>query len=242
MQCIEACKEPEKSSPGAGIAADELQRAESFANAALAGASCKSEAGLKLLGDIRLAFYAAGASPAQDTQHQSAAQALEGFFTAYDPTPQPASLYCPGSPGLSHKAATAPGVIVGCAGWHCRWESRIKSVQQARRAYARALHLKPDRGSTWGDTACAFYTEAQLRRAHSRLRPQGAEVLYAAAERCAKGAVPLTCIVERAVPSLLVCIRRAAILKQQFGPPCNCRQLHPHLMHSLTACHSFRTI
>lgn len=194
VQCIDACNQPEESSPGAGIAANELQRAESFANAALAGASCKSEAGLKLLGDIRLAFYAAGASPTQDTQHQPAAQALEGIFTAYDPTPQPASLYCPGLPGLSYKAA--PGVIVGCAGWHCRWESRIKSVQQARRAYARALHLKPDRDSAWGDTASAFYIEAQLRRAHSRLHPEGAQVLYAAAERCAKGAVPLTCTVE----------------------------------------------
>ena len=188
------------------------------------------------MGDIRLAFYAAGASPAQDTQHQSAAQALEGFFTAYDPTQQPASLYCPVLPGLSYKAA--PGVIVGCAGCHCRWESRIKSVQQARRAYARALHLKPDRGSAWGDAASAYYIEAQLRRAHSRLHPEAAKVLYAAAEGCAKGAVPLTCMVERAVP----CIRWAAILKEQFSSGYNCRQVHPHIKHSLTVCHPFRTI
>ena len=67
--------------PRAGIAADELQRAEAYASAALSGASCKSEAGLKLLGDIKLAAYAAGSSPAQSFESQSPSELLEAFFS-----------------------------------------------------------------------------------------------------------------------------------------------------------------
>ena len=38
---------------------------------ALSGASCKSEAGLKLLGDIKLAYHAAGTGLAKGTDESS---------------------------------------------------------------------------------------------------------------------------------------------------------------------------
>ena len=67
------------------MAADELHKAESYANAALPGSSHKSEAGLKLLGDIKLACSSCGPSLKQDMQHQTSTDALETFFTRCAP-------------------------------------------------------------------------------------------------------------------------------------------------------------
>ena len=75
-----------------------------------------------------------------------------------------------------------------CLPWR-RWQQRIESVQQARRVYARALHMNPGRSSAWGDAASTFYTEAQLRRAHRRLRPENPDALCRAAVTCVKGAL-----------------------------------------------------
>ena len=63
------------------MAADELQRAEDYACAALRGASHKSEAGLKLLGDIKLAHYAVGPSVKHDMLHRHPTAVLMGLFT-----------------------------------------------------------------------------------------------------------------------------------------------------------------
>ena len=46
---------------------------------ALSGASCKSEAGLKLLGDIKLAYHAAGTGLAQRIDEPSAMHAVESI-------------------------------------------------------------------------------------------------------------------------------------------------------------------
>lgn len=70
-----------RSSLCTGMAADELARAEALMRVALSGNSCKSEAGLKLLGDIKLAYHAAGAGPAQGTDEPSAMHAVEGIFS-----------------------------------------------------------------------------------------------------------------------------------------------------------------
>lgn len=67
------------------MAADELQRAETYANAALCGVSHKSEAGLKLLGDILLARHATGPSPQQEMQHQHPTVNLDALFTRLTP-------------------------------------------------------------------------------------------------------------------------------------------------------------
>ena len=53
--------------------------------------------------------------------------------------------------------------------------------------YARALHMNLNRGSAWGDAASTFYVEAQLRRAHSRLRPEAADALCRKSETCVRG-------------------------------------------------------
>ena len=63
------------------MAADELARAEAFMRVALSRTSCKSEAGLKLLGDIKLAYHAAGTGAAQGTDEFSATHAVEGLFS-----------------------------------------------------------------------------------------------------------------------------------------------------------------
>lgn len=65
----------------AGMAADDLARAEAFMHIALSGASCKSEAGLKLLGDIKLAYHAAGTGLAQGTDESSIVHAVESIFS-----------------------------------------------------------------------------------------------------------------------------------------------------------------
>lgn len=57
----------------------------------------------------------------------------------------------------------------------------------ARRAYSKALHLRPGLGSAWGDLAAGFYHEAQLRRAATQFEPHQAQALRAAAERLIKG-------------------------------------------------------
>ncbi len=72
------------SCPGAGMAADELQRAETYASAALRGSSHKSEAGLKLLGDIKLLRHATGPGPQQELQHQHPT-GLDALFTRCPP-------------------------------------------------------------------------------------------------------------------------------------------------------------
>lgn len=73
------------------------------------------------------------------------------------------------------------------AAFPCRQEGHIRSAQQARRAYAKAVHMKPSRGSAWGDAASALYIEVQLWRSHSRLRPEDAPALLEASERCIRG-------------------------------------------------------
>lgn len=80
--------------------------------------------------------------------------------------------------GASSQAPAAP---------KCRWRRRITSVQQARRVYARALHMNPGRSAAWGDAASTFYVGAQLRRAHPRLRSGDADALCTAAVRFVKG-------------------------------------------------------
>ncbi len=60
-------------------------------------------------------------------------------------------------------------------------------MQAARRAYAKALHVAPQRGTHWGDLAAALQLEAQLRRAHSRMAPNLAPALRALAERMLRG-------------------------------------------------------
>ena len=71
----------------------------------------------------------------------------------------------------------------------CSWKGRIKSVRQARQAYAKAMHVKPDRAAAWGDAASAFYVEAQLRRAHTSMRLEEGSTLTQASERCIRGRV-----------------------------------------------------
>ena len=73
------------SSSGAGMAADELQRAEEYASAALREASHKSEAGLKLMGDIKLARHAAGPSLKRCMQQQDPTAASEALLTGCVP-------------------------------------------------------------------------------------------------------------------------------------------------------------
>ena len=53
--------------------------------------------------------------------------------------------------------------------------------------YARALHMNPGQSSAWGDVASTFYIEAQLRRAHVRLRPEDADALCRESVTCVKG-------------------------------------------------------
>ena len=50
---------------------------------ALSGSSCKSEAGLKLLGDIKLAYHAAGAGAAQGPDESPAMHAVESIFSRW---------------------------------------------------------------------------------------------------------------------------------------------------------------
>ena len=69
------------------------------------------------------------------------------------------------------------------------WKGRIKSVQQARQAYAKAMHVKPDRAAAWGDAASAFYIEAQLRRSHACMRLGDGTALVQASERCIRGRI-----------------------------------------------------
>lgn len=83
-------------------------------------------------------------------------------------------------------SAPQGGTLMNVAPWR-RWQLRIASVQQARRVYARALHMNPGRSSAWGDVASTFYIEAQLRRAHSRLCPEDADALCGASVTCVKG-------------------------------------------------------
>lgn len=60
-------------------------------------------------------------------------------------------------------------------------------MMTARRAFAKALHLAPRQGSSWGDVSATFYHEAQLRRAHPRLDPNQAHQLRTSAERLMRG-------------------------------------------------------
>jgi Flp pilus assembly protein TadD len=62
-------------------------------------------------------------------------------------------------------------------------------MQAARCAYAKALHAAPNRGAYWGDLASSLYLESQLRRAHSKLRPDLAPALSQEAERLLRGAL-----------------------------------------------------
>ena len=48
---------------------------------ALSGSSCKSEAGLKLLGDIKLAYHAAGTGLAQGVDESPIVHAVESIFS-----------------------------------------------------------------------------------------------------------------------------------------------------------------
>ena len=69
-----------------------------------------------------------------------------------------------------------------------RWQLRIESVRQARLAYARSLHLRPNRAGAWGDAGASMYLESQLRRAHPSLAATDAGGLRAASERAVRGA------------------------------------------------------
>ena len=76
---------------------------------------------------------------------------------------------------------------------YIRWEARVSEMRAARRAYAKALHLRPDQGSAWGDAAAAFYLESQLRRAtaQSAVDAEHLRVLRSTAERLTRGARPV---------------------------------------------------
>lgn len=71
-----------------------------------------------------------------------------------------------------------------------RWQARIAEMRGARQAYAKALHLRPDQGSLWGDAAAPFYLESQLRRAvaHSAEPREHPLSLRSSAERLIRGA------------------------------------------------------
>jgi tetratricopeptide (TPR) repeat protein len=75
------------------------------------------------------------------------------------------------------------------------WRGRVTAVQRARRAYLKALHLRPSSAPAWHDVACAFYHESQLQRAHSAAANAGATAppaaLRTAAEACLRGALRL---------------------------------------------------
>ncbi len=83
----------------------------------------------------------------------------------------------------------------------CRWQLRIESVREARRAYARSLHLQPTSAGAWGDVGASFYLESQLRRAHPVLAVTDASGLRAASERAVRGATRpcalLACFLQR---------------------------------------------
>ena len=87
--------------------------------------------------------------------------------------------------------------------WCCSWKGRINSVRQARQAYAKAVHVKPDRAAAWGDAASAFYVEAQLRRAHTSMQLEEGCALTQASERCIRGAVA-------ALPDALILLLQAS--------------------------------
>jgi hypothetical protein len=105
-------------------------------------------------------------------------------------------------------AAPAPGPVLGAAAGACSvlpagpiqppveqraaalvagWAARVEDARAAQRAYAAALHLAPGEGGAWGDVGAALAAEAQLRRAHARVRPQAAAELRARAERLLRG-------------------------------------------------------
>lgn len=68
-------------------------------------------------------------------------------------------------------------------------------MRGARRAYAKALHLRPDQGSLWGDAGASFYLESQLRRglAQSAKQEEQPAALRSSAERLIRGAaIPKT--------------------------------------------------
>ena len=96
----------------------------------------------------------------------------------------------------------------------CSWKGRIKSVRQARQAYAKAVHVKPDRAAAWGDAASAFYVEAQLRRAHASMRLEEGSALTQASERCIRGTLA-------SLPDTLI------LLMQAF-----CNLVHSNQCHS----------
>ena len=85
----------------------------------------------------------------------------------------------------------------------CSWLGRIKSVRQARQAYAKAVHVKPDRAAAWGDAASAFYVEAQLSRAHTSVQPEEGSALTPASERCIRG-------ISAALPDALMLLAQAS--------------------------------
>ncbi|BDA47118.1 probable tetratricopeptide repeat protein 37 [Coccomyxa sp. Obi] len=72
-----------------------------------------------------------------------------------------------------------------------RWQRQIDAMRAARRAYAKALHVVPQRGTHWGDLAAALQLEAQLRRSHSRMAPDLAPALRTLAERMLRGGLRL---------------------------------------------------
>ena len=43
------------------------------------------------------------------------------------------------------------------------WRRRVQAVRQARRAYAKALHLNPAQAGAWKDAAFAYHHESQVR-------------------------------------------------------------------------------
>lgn len=89
------------------------------------------------------------------------------------------------------------------------WRRRVEAMRQARRAYAKALHLDPAQAGAWQDAAYAYHHQAQLLRAHpavaahaaapdpAQAQPQqpqsglGLEGLVAAGERVARASLRL---------------------------------------------------
>lgn len=91
-----------------------------------------------------------------------------------------------------------------------RWEARVGEMRAARRDYAKALHLRPDQGSAWGDAAAAFYLESQLLRAtvQSAVDADQLLVLRSTAERLTRGADP--------VRTSGICISDCSCLLQKY--------------------------
>ncbi|KAK9840650.1 hypothetical protein WJX81_006942 [Elliptochloris bilobata] len=155
-----------------GLAAAELAEAAGQASEC-AQRFGKLGAAWKLLGDTHLAMAWTGfpLSPGDASIEVSNGKPAAWHGQARDEYPSPAAGVSAPAPKQRAKALLA--------GWH----ARIRAVLEARHAYAVALHLAPEEAGAWGDLALAYFTEAQLKRAHADFMPHAAVALRSQAER-----------------------------------------------------------